>query len=142
MTAAGTSGPPATPTSHWYHQPVAWLGVLIFLASLAGCVWLIIASLRYDERALPGSGEQLLKMPLERVPEAGARPPDDSPLPEKGAAADGSGLAGHFGIDGAGIEGADLVGTDLVGAGLEKAGTRGSGLEESGLESGPGTNNP
>jgi len=101
MTGADTSGSPAA-TSHWYHQPVAWLGVLIFLASLAGCVWLIIASLRYDERALPGSGEQLLKMPLERVPEAGARPPHEPQLSEE-AAANGA-VMESSGIEGAGLK--------------------------------------
>ncbi|AMN46000.1 putative cbb3-type cytochrome c oxidase accessory protein [Steroidobacter denitrificans] len=74
MRDPGAGGRPAVSRSHWYHQPVAWLGVLIFLASLAGCVWLIIASLRYDENALPDSGEQLLKMPLERVPDSGVQP--------------------------------------------------------------------
>lgn len=103
MTGADTSGPPAAATSHWYHQPVAWLGVLIFLASLAGCVWLIIASLRYDERALPGSGEQLLKMPLERVPQAGDRPPHEPQLPEEKVAADGAVMEGS-GIEGAGLK--------------------------------------
>ena len=30
----------------WYRVPVVWLGVLIFAASLAGCVWIIVASAR------------------------------------------------------------------------------------------------
>lgn len=99
MTGAGTSESPAASASHWYHQPVAWLGVLMFLASLAGCVWLLIASLRYDERALPGSGEQLLKMPLERVPGASVQQPLGQQLPGEGLAADGSGTEGRSGMD-------------------------------------------
>lgn len=69
MRHADSAAPPLAP-SCWYHQPVAWLGVAIFLASLAGCIWLIIASLRYDDEALPQSAEQLLKMPLERSSKA------------------------------------------------------------------------
>jgi hypothetical protein len=33
----------------WYRQPVLWLGMVIFAASLAGCIWLITVSLRHDE---------------------------------------------------------------------------------------------
>ena len=33
----------------WYRQPILWLGAAILAASLAGCIWLIVVSLRYDE---------------------------------------------------------------------------------------------
>lgn len=39
----------------WYRQPVAWLGVAVFLASMAGCVWLIVVSIRYADTPLPTS---------------------------------------------------------------------------------------
>jgi hypothetical protein len=35
--------------SSWYGQPVLWLGAAVFLASLAGCVWLIVASMRHAD---------------------------------------------------------------------------------------------
>jgi len=41
--------------SAWYHQPVLWLGIAIFLASLAGCVWLIVVSVRYADTPLTTS---------------------------------------------------------------------------------------
>lgn len=52
--------------SCWYRQPVVWLGVLIFLASLGGCVWMIVlGSLHADEPVSTGI-EQIMKMPLDR----------------------------------------------------------------------------
>jgi len=33
----------------WYRQPVLWLGVVVFVASMAGCVWLIVASSRHAD---------------------------------------------------------------------------------------------
>ena len=38
--------------STWYHQPVVWLGIAVFLASIAGCVWLIVVSVRYADTPL------------------------------------------------------------------------------------------
>ncbi|MEO9079108.1 MAG: hypothetical protein ABI268_07315 [Rhodanobacter sp.] len=39
-------------TSSWYRQPVLWLGMVVFLASMAGCVWLIVVSVRYADTPL------------------------------------------------------------------------------------------
>lgn len=36
----------------WRSQPVAWLGVAIFVASIAGCLWLIVTGARYDDTAI------------------------------------------------------------------------------------------
>ena len=41
--------------SAWYHQPVLWLGIAVFVASLAGCVWLIVVSVRYADTPLDTS---------------------------------------------------------------------------------------
>jgi hypothetical protein len=41
--------------SAWYQQPVLWLGAVIFIASLAGCVWIIVASARHADVALDTS---------------------------------------------------------------------------------------
>jgi len=38
-----------TMASSWYRQPVLWFGVLVFIASLAGCVWLIVVSVRHAD---------------------------------------------------------------------------------------------
>lgn len=105
MTVTRAGEPPAGSRSQWYHQPVAWVGVLLFLASLAGCVWLLVASLRYDERALPGTGEQLLKMPLERVPGADAQQFSGPQLSGEEPAAQGSDLEAAGLRGGSGPEG-------------------------------------
>lgn len=51
--------------SAWYHQPVLWLGALLFAASLAGCVLMIVLGARHADEALPTGGE-IMKMPLVR----------------------------------------------------------------------------
>jgi len=50
--------------ARWYRQPVLWLGALLFAASIAGCIQLIIAASRYPDDALPAHEDRLLKMPL------------------------------------------------------------------------------
>ena len=57
--------------SAWLRQPVVWLGALVFAASLAGCVLMIVLGARHADEALPTGGE-LLKMPLAEP----APPPD------------------------------------------------------------------
>lgn len=49
--------------SAWYHQPVVWLGVLIFGLSMAGCVWMIAVSLRHDETPRHGAARTILGVP-------------------------------------------------------------------------------
>ncbi len=39
----------------WYAQPVVWLGIAVFIASLAGCIWLIVVGARYDDAAISAS---------------------------------------------------------------------------------------
>jgi hypothetical protein len=41
--------------SSWYRQPVLWLGAVVFAASMAGCVWLIVVSSRYADVPLDTS---------------------------------------------------------------------------------------
>ncbi|HEX7114558.1 MAG TPA: hypothetical protein VF193_05465 [Steroidobacter sp.] len=47
----------------WYQQPVLWLGLAILLASLAGCISLIVLGARYGEEPFPVETERLLKVP-------------------------------------------------------------------------------
>jgi hypothetical protein len=44
-----TSRPSVRSGASWYHQPVVWLGVAVFVASLAGCVWIIVAAARHAD---------------------------------------------------------------------------------------------
>lgn len=41
--------------SAWYRQPIAWLGIFVFVASMAGCVWLIVVGNRYADIPLDTS---------------------------------------------------------------------------------------
>ncbi|HEY0233321.1 MAG TPA: hypothetical protein VGC55_18885 [Dokdonella sp.] len=60
----------------WYAQPVLWLGLVIFAASLAGCVWMIMLGARHADLPLPTAGGEVMKMPLARpAPRDPARPP-------------------------------------------------------------------
>lgn len=49
--------------ARWYRQPILWLGFAILLASLAGCVSLIVLGARYADEPLPVESTRLLKMP-------------------------------------------------------------------------------
>jgi hypothetical protein len=37
------------PRSAWYQQPVLWLGIAVFVGSLAGCVWMITLAVQHDD---------------------------------------------------------------------------------------------
>jgi hypothetical protein len=62
--------------SAWYHQPVAWLGIAVFVASLAGCVWLITVSARYADTPLTTS-HAVFGVPVSA--HSGSRPPPGPP---------------------------------------------------------------
>ncbi|MCC7461284.1 MAG: hypothetical protein IT480_02345 [Gammaproteobacteria bacterium] len=61
----------------WYREPVVWLGIAVFGASIAGCAWLIAISARYDDARLP-IGKQVFGIPAQPVP-AGASGQDGYP---------------------------------------------------------------
>ena len=52
----------------WYRAPVAWLGILVFAASIAGCVWIIVVSLQYRDPQVPVASHSLLGIPAHRDP--------------------------------------------------------------------------
>lgn len=41
--------------SAWYRQPVLWLGAAIFVALLAGCVWIIVLGAQHADTPLETS---------------------------------------------------------------------------------------
>jgi len=49
----------------WYRQPVAWLGIAVLAASLAGCVWLIVLGLRHADEPVATDGV-IFKVPVTR----------------------------------------------------------------------------
>lgn len=58
-----------TPHERWYRLPVLWLGAAIFVASLAGCIGLILAASRYPDEPLRLSGDEVLHVPVAREPQ-------------------------------------------------------------------------
>lgn len=58
----------------WRQQPLAWLGAAIFLASLAGCIAIIVLAARYPDDPLPTASEQLFRMPPARGADGAAVP--------------------------------------------------------------------
>lgn len=55
----------------WYQQPIAWLGLLIFAASLAGCISMIMLAAQHDDPPLTNTTETSFKIPATRaLPEA------------------------------------------------------------------------
>ena len=62
------SHPDAALTGRWYHQPVLWIGALLFAASLAGCVLMIVLGVRHPDVPLPIAGGEVMHMPLGRAP--------------------------------------------------------------------------
>jgi hypothetical protein len=57
----------------WYRQPLLWLGAVIFFASLAGCVWMIVLSARHADTPMPTHRTGVFDVP------AGARSSPPSP---------------------------------------------------------------
>jgi len=47
----------------WYRQPVAWLGVALFVASLAGCVWIIVVAAHHPDTPVENAGNGLFGVP-------------------------------------------------------------------------------
>ena len=58
----------------WHRQPVAWLGLAIFVASLAGCVWMIVLGTRHADEPVP-TGATVFKVPASAQPDRPAEPP-------------------------------------------------------------------
>lgn len=62
----------------WYRLPILWLGALIFTASVAGCVLMIVLGSRHADEPIPEAGITLLKMPL-GSPDPSRDPSRDAP---------------------------------------------------------------
>lgn len=52
-----------------WHQPVVWLALAIFVASMLGCIGMIVLAGRLADPAMPApTGPTIMKMPIERQP--------------------------------------------------------------------------
>lgn len=52
----------------WYRVPVVWLGVLVFAASIAGCVWIIVVSASYRDEPVATPAHAVLGVPAHPAP--------------------------------------------------------------------------
>jgi hypothetical protein len=59
--------PNRTPSDEkWFHQPVFWLGALIFAASLAACIVTIVLAWRHTDAPVETTGPRVMKVPTSR----------------------------------------------------------------------------
>lgn len=63
---------PDAAANAWYRQSIVWLAAAIFVASILGCVWMIVIAQRYSETPSPATGARILKVPI-------AAPPSEPP---------------------------------------------------------------
>lgn len=68
MPPRGKAMPSADPQqSHgkaaWYRQPVVWLGAALFVASLAGCVWIIVVAAHHPDAPVDHAGGSVFGVP-------------------------------------------------------------------------------
>ena len=52
----------------WYRVPVAWLGILVFVGSLAGCIWMVVLGARFADESLPVSSHAVMGVPAHPQP--------------------------------------------------------------------------
>lgn len=53
----------------WYRQPIAWLGILIFVGSLAGCIHLIVLASTHEDPPLAATDSDIsFRIPATRAP--------------------------------------------------------------------------
>ncbi|HNC69635.1 MAG TPA: hypothetical protein PKZ77_04030 [Pseudomonadales bacterium] len=56
-----------------------WLGIAVFVASLAGCIWLIVVGARYEDTAIP-AGNRVFGVPTgPAIPSPNRADPPQSP---------------------------------------------------------------
>ncbi|WP_197706821.1 hypothetical protein [Sterolibacterium denitrificans] len=74
----------------WYRQPVVWLGLVILLASVAGCIALMVLGARHDhDPSSAVQGGSVFGVPLHAVTavaEEGREPLSPQPIAPAGRA--------------------------------------------------------
>lgn len=71
----------STSDQRWYRQPIAWLGVAIFIVSMAGCIHLILFALAHEDPPLVvADKEASFRIPATRQsPQASDTQPPERP---------------------------------------------------------------
>ncbi len=52
------------PGHAWHRQPVVWVGMAMFLGSLAGCVWMIVVAAQYDDTPVATQSPAVFGVPV------------------------------------------------------------------------------
>lgn len=52
-----------------WRQPVVWLAIAVFLASIAGCILTVLLAIRHAEPAPADPGENVFRVPINRTPD-------------------------------------------------------------------------
>jgi hypothetical protein len=52
------------PGHAWHRQPVVWLGLAMFLGSLAGCVWMIVVAAQYQDTPVAAQSPAVFGVPV------------------------------------------------------------------------------
>jgi hypothetical protein len=58
-----------TARERWHGQPVVWLGAALLLASIVGCIGLIVSASRYPDEPVQLTNDELLHVPVAREPQ-------------------------------------------------------------------------
>lgn len=61
--AAGRGPAAGRGRAGWYRSTILWLGIALFVASIAGCFLTVAIALRHADMPLAVGGEQLLSVP-------------------------------------------------------------------------------
>ncbi len=63
----------------WYRQRVLWLGALVFVASIAGCVWIIMVGIRHADAPVDTGLQTIFGVPAAAHSSKPPAPPATSP---------------------------------------------------------------
>ncbi len=71
----------STTDPRWYRQPIAWLGISIFVVTLAGCIHLILFAVAHEDPSLVFADKEVsFRIPATRKPtQPPATPPPAKP---------------------------------------------------------------
>jgi len=65
--------------SAWYRQPVVWLGIVIFAASLGGCIWMIVLGAQHGDTPLDTAPRTVFGVPASAHSAAATPDPNAGP---------------------------------------------------------------
>ncbi len=61
-----SDNPPGVNHDAWYRQPILWLGAVITVAILGGCIATVVIAVRQPDARLDGPARGILGMPTDQ----------------------------------------------------------------------------